>query len=441
MRSARGFTGFRGIPVVNTRRKPSIFSRFLTNLRKGERVARRDEHGITRRTARTEQAARDRGASSTGHGEPKRARPADRPLADDDHLARRRPPAARPRRRAAGRRVGQRAGGSRPAADAAAARPVGGHGARRSTSATPPPRRRRRPLLDGARRAASSSSTSTTPRPRRSTPPSSSWTSCSTRPASARADVIGVGMGLSGPVDLAGAVGHTVILPDWAGLNAAGELDAAARAAGHGRQRREPRRARRGLDRRRPRAHRRHLRDGLVRDRQRARSSAAGSTAARPASPASSATCSSSSKGAVCRCGNRGCLETVASTDALLELLRPAHGRGADASPACSSSSRPATSPRTASSTTSGARSAACSPASSTCLDPQAIIVGGELSPRRGAAAPRDPRRDRPLRAARRAAQRRGQGRRAGRASRGARRARARDQRHRAPALGRPRPH
>ena len=31
-------------------------------------------------------------------------------------------------------------------------------------------------------------------------------------------------------------------------------------------------------------------------------------------------------KGAVCRCGNRGCLETVASTDALLELLRPAHG-------------------------------------------------------------------------------------------------------------------
>ena len=30
--------------------------------------------------------------------------------------------------------------------------------------------------------------------------------------------------------------------------------------------------------------------------------------------------------GAVCRCGNRGCLETVASTDALLDLLRPTHG-------------------------------------------------------------------------------------------------------------------
>src|SRR5581483_9366853 len=30
--------------------------------------------------------------------------------------------------------------------------------------------------------------------------------------------------------------------------------------------------------------------------------------------------------GPVCRCGNRGCLETVASTDAILGLLRPAHG-------------------------------------------------------------------------------------------------------------------
>src|SRR6202008_1802562 len=30
--------------------------------------------------------------------------------------------------------------------------------------------------------------------------------------------------------------------------------------------------------------------------------------------------------GAVCRCGNRGCLETVAATPALLESLRPAYG-------------------------------------------------------------------------------------------------------------------
>jgi predicted NBD/HSP70 family sugar kinase len=31
-------------------------------------------------------------------------------------------------------------------------------------------------------------------------------------------------------------------------------------------------------------------------------------------------------EGVVCRCGNRGCLETVAAQDALLALLRPAHG-------------------------------------------------------------------------------------------------------------------
>jgi glucokinase-like ROK family protein len=34
--------------------------------------------------------------------------------------------------------------------------------------------------------------------------------------------------------------------------------------------------------------------------------------------------------GAVCRCGNRGCLETVAGTDALAELLRRSHGDGLD---------------------------------------------------------------------------------------------------------------
>jgi predicted NBD/HSP70 family sugar kinase/biotin operon repressor len=32
--------------------------------------------------------------------------------------------------------------------------------------------------------------------------------------------------------------------------------------------------------------------------------------------------------GAVCRCGNRGCLETIASAPALLESLRPAYGSG-----------------------------------------------------------------------------------------------------------------
>jgi len=35
-------------------------------------------------------------------------------------------------------------------------------------------------------------------------------------------------------------------------------------------------------------------------------------------------------EGPVCRCGNRGCLETVAGTDALAELLRRSHGDGLD---------------------------------------------------------------------------------------------------------------
>src|ERR1700750_1813415 len=30
--------------------------------------------------------------------------------------------------------------------------------------------------------------------------------------------------------------------------------------------------------------------------------------------------------GVVCRCGNRGCLETVAGTGALIDRLRPTHG-------------------------------------------------------------------------------------------------------------------
>jgi glucokinase-like ROK family protein len=34
--------------------------------------------------------------------------------------------------------------------------------------------------------------------------------------------------------------------------------------------------------------------------------------------------------GPVCRCGNRGCLETIAGTDALAELLRRSHGDGLD---------------------------------------------------------------------------------------------------------------
>ena len=39
--------------------------------------------------------------------------------------------------------------------------------------------------------------------------------------------------------------------------------------------------------------------------------------------------------GPVCRCGNRGCLETIAGTDALAELLRRSHGDGLDGRRSC----------------------------------------------------------------------------------------------------------
>ena len=85
-------------------------------------------------------------------------------------------------------------------------------------------------------------------------------------------------------------------------------------------------------------------------------------------------------KGAVCRCGNRGCLETVASTDALLELLRPAHGADAHRARMLE---LVAAGDRAANRVVyDGGRAVGRVLAGFiSCLDPQAIIVGGELSP------------------------------------------------------------
>ena len=78
---------------------------------------------------------------------------------------------------------------------------------------------------------------------------------------------------------------------------------------------------------RRARALGRRLREDLVRDR---RGLVLGGRVyrGRPASRASSATSGRAPRAPLCRCGNRGCLETVASTGAVLALLRPAHGDG-----------------------------------------------------------------------------------------------------------------
>src|SRR5690349_10857690 len=140
-----------------------------------------------------------------------------------------------------------------------------------------------------------------------------------------RGQVVGAGMGLPGPIDRrTGTVGSSVILPGWAGLNAAEELtrridfhvsvdnDANLGAlaefslgAGRGVQDVVYVKVSSGIGAGLVLGGRLHHgatgiagEIGHVQVRQ---------------------------DGAVCRCGNRGCLETVASGPALLNVLRPAH--------------------------------------------------------------------------------------------------------------------
>ena len=140
-----------------------------------------------------------------------------------------------------------------------------------------------------------------------------------------RERVIGAGMALSGPIDRhRGVVGSTV-LPGWAGIQAGEELSAQARDPGRAGQRRQPRRPRGGLVRRGPRLHRRRLRDDVRGDRRRAR-------ARRPPLPRRPGIAGElghiqvRTTAAVCRCGNRGCLETVAVDRGAAQLLRRRHG-------------------------------------------------------------------------------------------------------------------
>jgi predicted NBD/HSP70 family sugar kinase len=142
-----------------------------------------------------------------------------------------------------------------------------------------------------------------------------------------RAHVVGAGAALSGPIAPDGTVGSTVILPGWAGLNVADELS-----------------ARLGL----------HV--AVDNDANLGALAEVSFGAGRGFSDVIYVMVSSGigagiviegrlhrgvtglageighvrvrAEGAVCRCGNRGCLETVASTDAMLDLLRPTHGTG-----------------------------------------------------------------------------------------------------------------
>ena len=141
-----------------------------------------------------------------------------------------------------------------------------------------------------------------------------------------RDQIVGAGMGLPGPVDRhTGTIGSTAILPGWLGLRPGEELarriglpvevdnDANLGALGELRFG-----AARGL------ADVVYLKvssgigagfllDGRVYRGSTGNAGEIGHVLVRP-------------EGAVCRCGKRGCLETVASAPALVELLRATHG-------------------------------------------------------------------------------------------------------------------
>jgi predicted NBD/HSP70 family sugar kinase len=142
-----------------------------------------------------------------------------------------------------------------------------------------------------------------------------------------RGRVVGAGMGLPGPIDRrTGKVGSSVILPGWAGLEAAHEL--ARRLELHvevdndanlGALAEVSFGAGRGL--------------GDVVYVKVASGIGAGIVVGGRIHHGATGAAGElghvhvQSGGAVCRCGNRGCLETVASTGAMLGALRPAHGQ------------------------------------------------------------------------------------------------------------------
>ena len=140
-----------------------------------------------------------------------------------------------------------------------------------------------------------------------------------------RSRVVGAGVALSGPVDRDGTVGSTVILPGWEGLNAIDELTrrlelpvSVDNDANLGALAEVSFGAGRGMSDAIYVMVASGVGAGIVLDGRLHRgvtglAGELGHVRVR-------------AEGAVCRCGNRGCLETVASTDAMLSLLRPAEG-------------------------------------------------------------------------------------------------------------------
>ena len=246
--------------------------------------------------------------------------------------------------------------------------------------------------------------------------------------------IVGVGVALPGPIDRrSGKIGSEVILPDWAGVQAQRELSrrlerhvevdndanlGALAEASFG--------AGRGLENIVYLMLGSGIGAGLVLDGRVHRGAAGlagelGHVQVR-------------TDGAVCRCGNRGCLETVAGERALAALLRPRLGRDVTVRDLIELID---TGDLGATRLVNDAGRAIGRVLADLCnaLNPEAIIVGGELSRSGDAAARGDPRVGRPLRAAVCGAGRRRPARRARRPRGGHRRARARHCQHRGPEL------
>jgi predicted NBD/HSP70 family sugar kinase len=142
-----------------------------------------------------------------------------------------------------------------------------------------------------------------------------------------RSQIVGVGVALPGPVDRrTGKIGSAVILPGWAGLRAQRELAKQLRLhvdvdndANLGALAEASFGAGRGLTNILYVMVGSGLGAGLVLDGRvhRGASGLAGEIGHVQVRP----------DGAVCRCGNRGCLETIAGEGALAALLRPRLGR------------------------------------------------------------------------------------------------------------------
>ena len=138
--------------------------------------------------------------------------------------------------------------------------------------------------------------------------------------------VIGAGMGLPGPIDRrTGLVGSSVILPGWVGLNAAEQLASRIKIpvdvdndANLGALAEFTLGAGRGMDDVIYVKVASGIGAGIILGGKLHRgvtgnAGEIGHVQVR-------------SDGAVCRCGNRGCLETVASVPSVLSVLRPVHG-------------------------------------------------------------------------------------------------------------------